>query len=337
MTTTVTSTTDTPEQVAAALEPAKPAAEAAPPVPPVAGEAAPAAAEGSTPAAPAEGEPAAAAAPPAEPEAPEGEDDDVDVTEQPKKSDRIGRLKFQRYQAKQEAERVKAENARLQRLVEDVAAGRAPAKEPETPAQPERPKFSKPKPKLENFETIEAWAEQLNDWTRESVTFDIEQQNRETAQRAQAEAIQRSQQQLIDSHLSRVAKYSEAHPEFPAILERNATNPPVMTQAMSMHIFHSEQGPALMEYFDAHRDEAERISKLPLGPAMVALGKIEAKLETVPPVSSGAPAAPPVRRTPVPPTPIKPLGGGSATAVTKPVEDMTQAEFKAFRKSQGAR
>lgn len=329
---TVTSTTDTPEQVAAAL--ADPAETPVVPVPeagtktekPVADP--PKDEPKETP----EGEAPVAEgdeAPPAEPEA----DDDDDSVAPPKplnKKDRIGRLKYQRWQLRQS-------NQQLQvRLAEAERGGVKPPPVAEPEPEPEAPKFAKPKPQLGDFDGIEEWTEALTDWTRESVEFKFEQDK--IADRARVEGTQRqaAQSDVITRHQQRVAEFRKVRPDFDTVAQEAIDQgiAEKMTPTMSVHITHSEMGPELMYHLAQHPDELARIASLPQGPALVAIGRLEQQLTDV----KVAPVAPPERpvRKPLPP-PIKPLGGGGSKTVAKHPDDMTQAEYKEWRRAGGGR
>lgn len=93
-----------------------------------------------------------------------------------------------------------------------------------------------------------------------------------------------------------------------------------VTQDMADVILDSDNGPAILYYLGKNPDIADQISRLPLHVAAREIGKIEAKLST--PEPEKATKAPP------PPSQIK----GLDPVIKKNPDDMTQAEFNAYRR-----
>jgi len=278
---------------------------------------------------PTEGEPPAGETPPVAARATEGDDEDAEEdyeppAKPPSRKERIERLKHQRWQLRQE-------NERLQR---QLAALNQPAKTDE----PVAPKFSKPKPKLDQFETIEKWTEALSDWTEQKVQFDLDQRDLAVRSRIEADSRSHAESELMSRHLARVNEFKKTHPDFDAVTQEaiEQGTHEKLTPPMNVHILHSEMGPQLMLHFARHPEDAERIAALPLGPAMVAMGRLEAKLEST--GTPAAPTAPAVRPTPKPaPKPIKPISNSATATTQKHPDEMTQAEYKEFRRRGGGK
>ena len=93
-----------------------------------------------------------------------------------------------------------------------------------------------------------------------------------------------------------------------------------MTGAMQDAIMESEKGPQLAYYLVNHPDEASKIAVMSPRGAILALGRIEERLEN-----------PTAKKTTSAPPPLTPIG--SSGKVAKAPEDMSQAEFEKWRRS----
>lgn len=151
--------------------------------------------------------------------------------------------------------------------------------------------------------------------------------------RQSVRAQQQQQQERSESLKARLQEGFEKYPDF----EEVAFDPTaVHITPMVVDLLSDCEHPADLAYYLAkNRVEGVAISRMTPTQAARALAKIEAKLE------SPAPAPQPqqqqqVKRLSGAPAPIKPIGG-SATGITKDPNKMTNAEFAAWRASQGAR
>jgi hypothetical protein len=95
-----------------------------------------------------------------------------------------------------------------------------------------------------------------------------------------------------------------------------------MHQMARLAIVESDKGPAILHYLATHSDDAERIANLSPTRQVQELGKLEEKLAKVVKPSNA-------------PAPATPIGQGKSGS--KDPSKMTDTEYRAFRKSQGAR
>lgn len=144
----------------------------------------------------------------------------------------------------------------------------------------------------------------------------------ESYQRQQEE--QRQQQESLNAFRGRVAALESTQPGAWAAAE---AAPIAWTDAMLQVIQSAESGPHIAVYLSQHLDEADAISRMrdPFQQAL-ALGRIEASLAT-------RQAPPPQRKTVTQaPEPVKTLTAD--TQVRKSLDEMTMAEYVAYRDSQ---
>ena len=369
----IASTTDTAEQLQAALDygnepaetpetPAAPAAEAAPAEPVV--EEPPA----ETPPAeepPAETPPAPKAAADAKVKpvrADFGSDEDYDRALLGHKArKRIDRLTFEKNEAGRRADAAEAELAR-------VRAGARP--EPQAPPPPPPPPFDMKAavekaptvlalknsldalgapPKLADFESTEEWETALTDYTtkRTDIVANMAAERKDVANRiennqaAQAEQSRRSYEEFQDTRV----QVTEDLPDFDEVMEANADME--LSSAVSYRIAtNGIAGHALAYYLAQHRDVAARLYKMgDTGDALIEIGKIEAKmsaelpmeLERRTPTRSAAPAPRNGRIVSSAAAPITPVRGGGATnASTVPLEKTDYRTFAETRNRQEA-
>jgi len=84
----------------------------------------------------------------------------------------------------------------------------------------------------------------------------------------------------------------------------------------------SEQGPQILYHLGKNPEEAMRIARLPPAHAALEIGRLEAKLSL--PQAKTVTQAPP---------PIRPLSGGSGSAIVDP-DKMTTTEWRQWREEQ---
>jgi hypothetical protein len=107
--------------------------------------------------------------------------------------------------------------------------------------------------------------------------------------------------------------------------------PPTHVQALLT----SEHGPAIMYQLVKNPAELARIRALPPVQAALEIGRLDARLASST-AAQTAPSRTAVPRKPVAPAPIAPVTARGPTTV-KPVKDMTQEEYNAWRDSQRAK
>lgn len=128
------------------------------------------------------------------------------------------------------------------------------------------------------------------------------------------------QQTVFQTFEERAAKVRATKPDFDSVV----TNPDIMiTNDMAAVIRESDLGPEVAYHLGTNPAEAQRIAALPPHRQAAELGRIEAALSAPPAVSS----------KPIPPAP-PPTVGGISSGLSKPLEEMSMAEYIAARKAE---
>ena len=180
-------------------------------------------------------------------------------------------------------------------------------KPPETPVQPATyPDLVKPR--SDDFETDEEFVEALVEWKAEV-------KQRQWSERQDADSRQRA---VHNWHGAARAKYVDWDRVF-------HDNLPVST-TMAEVLLQSEAGVDVAYHLGQNPAETQRIANLPPSRQAYELGRLETKLANQPP---------PQRTQTKAPAPTSPVGG-KETPAKKP-EDMTLAEYEAWRDAGGGR
>ncbi len=316
---TLVSTSDSPEQVRAALKMPEPPAV----TPPAATPAAPAAA-----AAPAETTPVEPKAVPKD-------------GPSPKEEGRIGKLTKEKYEAQ----------ARIEELERQLAAkGQPPAADAPPAADPAAaaaPTFDKPRPKQDDFSDFDAYLEARDAWSEERATFNASQQaesrvraileeQRKAAwmadQQRQAEQIRAAYYERCDATRAQFADYDEA------MKAEHLNVKPEQIPGIRDFAFNEDNGPVIAYYLAKTPTEFERIAGLSYGRQLTELARLDAKLaagllqvpaaaapSAIADVPAPAPTAvvpppvvvrPAVSAAPMPPPRVPAGTGGGATPTT---------------------
>lgn len=172
-----------------------------------------------------------------------------------------------------------------------IAEGRTPAQEPQ--AQP-----AGPPDRWEDPDGYDRWL--------------IQQATEQFAQ-------QQQRQTTIRTYEEREAAAKQAHPDFDSVV-RDPNLP--ITPLMADLIRESEVGPEVAYHLGTNREEARRIANLPPHQQAKAFGVLEAKLVPQPAQTTS--------NKPIPPNPPKTVGAVSS-GLTKPLEEMSMAEYIAAR------
>lgn len=172
------------------------------------------------------------------------------------------------------------------------------------PAQQPKP-VTAPAPTADQFANVDEYAQALAERKAQELL-----QQRE--QRQQQEA-------LLESYQEREEAAREKYDDF----EQVALNPKLpITTLMAQTIQASEVGPDVAYYLGSNPKEAERISRLPAYLQAKEIGRIEAKVQS----------SPPVKKTSAAPTPITPVTARSAsttydTTDPRSVKNMTTSQW----------
>jgi hypothetical protein len=279
------------------------------------------------------------------------------VAEEPKEKApvelRINQLTRERYEEKARADQLEAELARIRAIPTPIDAAPGPAP---TPVEAVPAVEVPPKPTEDDYPSFADYMEALTDWKLAQNTAATEQrviarlqQERQQAAQQQWDAQQRAVQvQAEQDYLGRLAQAREAYPDYNEVLA-SATHLPV-TAEVQLVIQNSPVGVDLGYHLMKHPAELDRITRLPPAAQFIEMGKLEALHErglltpSAPPATSrpgadvrppaGVPAPRPVAsRAPAPPPRVNP----SAVTPSKDPEQMTYAEYAAWRAAGGGR
>jgi hypothetical protein len=240
--------------------------------------------------------------------------------------DRINELTREKYDTKREADTARAEAAALRAELAALKAGSPAAAPPSAQRQDAVPPTSSGKPRLEDFDSHEAWVEAVTDWK-------LDQRIEADKQKALEAEQQKAVQTVAEQAQARINAFRADHPDYDDVVNAAVLPPDApSSQAVLMHLQHAELGPALAYALGSNPAELARIVSLPPGFAVAALGRLEAQIESRNQAAQSGPAsvAAPVTTAP---DPIKPVGGASAGASTADPKDISSiAAWNARRK-----
>lgn len=197
-------------------------------------------------------------------------------------------------------------NERLLNLMERTLAGGQPPKV-EQPAGP---------PQRENFDSYEAYLEARADYQVAEKLKEVETR----AERARQEQSIREREESWQERQKQAAKRYEDFAE--VTMADDLTITPIMAEAIK----DSDMGPDVAYYLGKNPDIAEKIARMNPAAQVREIGKIEARLENT---------KEPVKRPSKAPAPIEPVGGGKGSS-SDDLGNLSQAQYEAMRKKQGA-
>lgn len=170
----------------------------------------------------------------------------------------------------------------------------------------ETPKPASDRPKLEQFETTEAYEDALIDWKFSKTA----EQQRQVAQR---EAEARAEKDFYE----KAQKLKQEYPDYDDVIQA-----PVYTPVMRQAILDSDNG-AVLAYHLAlpeNRAIANAIAQKPAHLQLVELGKFETQIQMAKTANKKTQA----------PAPIKPLGSTAGGELHKDTSKMTDEEYYAY-------
>jgi len=246
---------------------------------------------------------------------------EVETTEQ---QEAHKQSKFQRRLERQKTARIQAET-RAQIAEERLAKFEAQSKQ-----QPEgEPKRNDIDPETGEPYDYDVFLRRVSRWEARQVGIEERKAERE-ARQGQEKQTQLTEQQrkLADTWLEREKQFQTSTKDYGDVVKPFVDSPEGLGAFSDMArtaMIESELGPQLLHYLASNEDVSERIADLSPPQQVKELGKLEVKLSTpVPKKTSSAPA---------PPTPVS--QGRSAPAGYS--ENMSDTEYAAWRKTQGAR
>jgi hypothetical protein len=193
----------------------------------------------------------------------------------------------------------------LQAMVDRLLPQKEQAK-PEPQVQPLK------EPKLEEFQTYE-------EWVRASAKYEAAQEVRQLlAEQGKAE-VEKQKQSRHEAFIAKAESFATTTPDF----EEVAFNPRLaITETMATVLDQSDQGPQILYHLGKHPEEAMRIAGLSDYQVGLEIGRLEARV-TLPQPKTVTQAPPPIR----------PLSGGSGSAIVDP-DKMTSDEWRKWREDQ---
>lgn len=226
--------------------------------------------------------------------------------------------------AKSESRRARSNARKAQALADARAEAKLLREERDRLlAEKATPKPGSDEPKREQFENLE-------DYYRAVARYEAKQESAAAEKRlSEKQQGTDEQRRQAEKNAERDRSWTEREKEFQKAAKdyEAVVTPFVEDELQDLHRSAREaiveMGPALLYHLATHTEEVERIAKLSAARQIAELGKLEATALTKTAKPSAAP------------DPTKPLGQGSAG--TKDPNKMSDAEYKQYRKSQGAR
>jgi len=130
------------------------------------------------------------------------------------------------------------------------------------------------RPQESDFKTYGEYIDALTDWKMDRR---MEKQAEESAAREAHRADADKGKTITDAHNARVDEAKKRYTDWGSAFQ--GLNDESFTEPMVVFIFESERGPDVTYYLAKHREELERIAKLPPLRQAAELGKIETRLE----------------------------------------------------------
>lgn len=216
-------------------------------------------------------------------------------------------------------ERTQAQLDRALSLLEQKVTGKAETTDDAEPQEPDPSKYTDQA--AFNADYKKYWLN-LVEWKADQKLKTWQQKEREAREREESEKQTRTVQ---ERYLQNVEKAREKYADYDSVT-RNPSLP--ITQPMAQAIMLHENGTDIAYHLGTNPQEAVRIASLPRESQLLELGVIAATLKQTPV------AKPPVS---IAPKPIKPLGGGTASAVMSPEEESMEAYAARRKKELGKR
>lgn len=214
--------------------------------------------------------------------------------------------------------RIQREQRRLEREYRERAELMARAMTAERQleaAQPKQAPEATGEPQLKDFQDYESY-------TRAIARYEAKQEREQLINELRQEDQQRQQRQVQEQRdkalAPQVQKAIEKYDDYAEVVS-SFLMPPAMDDAVAESPHAAEIG----YYLGQNHAEVDRIARLSPTQQVREIAKLEARFEAPPKKTTNAP------------DPVKPVGSGAS--LTKRIEDMTNAEYKAWRAKNGAR
>ena len=239
--------------------------------------------------------------------------------------------------------RLEGELAATRRQLEGKPAGETPADQPvvdQGPVKPTRPKLADFDGDWDKYESAQSvYEEKKTEYDRSIALKEFNEQR-------QREQLAQVQQQIQGQFEQRKTAVMEKFDDYEEVIESLvAAGDVVFPGYLAEAFMESPQGPEVMYHLAKNVDEAKRILALSPRMQLLEIGKIEATLEanskekpteTVPATPARAAAPAPAQNqkptTSKAPTPIKPVGARTATNTSSLAEAAERGDFKTYEK-----
>lgn len=194
----------------------------------------------------------------------------------------------------------------LQETTQRVAA--PPPQAPVAPA----------KPKLDQFETVEAYDSAIEKWKDDSVKYEasiaVERDRQTRAYKAQQEELSKQQQEIATNWQKRVEKAAPQIADLKDALDDAAQGLIPRNETMDGFILDSDYGPVILHHLWQNPDEAEKIAAMPPYKAVREMHNLELR------VANQVKGINPKSSTVVPPRTVR--GKDSPAPKPKSLEDL---------------
>lgn len=188
-------------------------------------------------------------------------------------------------------------------------------------AQPSAEPAAPTKPTPDQFDDHNLYVEALTDW---KVTDRLSKElNARDAQQAE-------RQQATEREATWAERQTAARTVMPDYDEVVGASDAPLAAHVAQALKDSENGPALAYHFAKNPEVLERLNGMDVRMADREIGRIEARLQTPKPAASAEPVK--LTKTPTPAS----ASSNSGASVTRDPSKMTQPEYEAYRKKQGA-
>lgn len=166
------------------------------------------------------------------------------------------------------------------------------------------------------YATYADYIESLADWK-------LDQRDAATARAQAVSQTELAEREAVTAYQARVPAARTRHADFDEVTARPLPAP--LTSSIKSALRASDIGPDLAYHLTINPEEYMRIHALPVGLALMAIGRLEERLQAqiTPPAVSHSPISPP-------PAPMEPVGAGGTVAIPDGSK-MTLAEFRAHK------
>ena len=216
-------------------------------------------------------------------------------------SKRFSELTQQRREAEARAARAEQEAQELRRRIEEQSKGDK----------------AETAPKLDDFETYDDYNRAVARWEAKEA---LRQERSALLEESQKASQQQKQAALQAEYQAKADIAREKYADFDAVAYRQDV---AVSQPMIDAILYSENGADLQYYFGKNPDVAAKIAAMAPPEALLAIGRLEAQLQTQP--AAKATSAP---------APISPVN--QRAVAQKTPDEMTDEEYYAWRRQQNS-